>query len=32
MGAERVADIEAGVEGQINQEINPTSITMTIGE
>jgi len=32
MGAERVADIEAGVEGQINQEINPISITMTIEE
>jgi len=32
MGAERVAEIEANVEAQINQEINPTSITMTIGE
>jgi hypothetical protein len=32
MGAERVAEIEANVEAQINQEINPTSVTMTIGE
>jgi hypothetical protein len=32
MGAEQVAEIEANVEAQINQEINPTSITMTIGE
>ena len=31
MGAEQVAEIEANVEAQINQEINPTSITMTIG-
>jgi hypothetical protein len=32
MGAEQVAEIEANVDAQINQEINPTSITMTIGE
>jgi hypothetical protein len=32
MGAEQVAEIEANVEAQINQEINPTSVTMTIGE
>ena len=32
MGAERVAEIEAAVEKQINQKINPTSITMIIGE
>jgi len=32
MGAERVAEIEANVQAQIDQEINPTSITMTIGE
>ena len=30
MGAEQVAEIEANVEAQINQEINPTSITMTV--
>jgi len=32
MGTERVAEIEANIEAQINQEINPTSITMTIGD
>lgn len=32
MGADQVAEIEANVEAQINQEINPTSVTMTIGE
>lgn len=30
MGAEQVADIESGVQGQIDQKINPTSITMKI--
>lgn len=30
MGADQVAEIESGVESAINQEINPTSITMTI--
>lgn len=31
MGAEQVAEIEANVQGQIDQQITPTSITMTIG-
>ena len=30
MGADQVAEIESGVESAINQEITPTSITMTI--
>ena len=31
MGTEQVDQIEAGIESSINEEINPTSITMTIG-
>jgi len=31
MGAEQVDAIEAGIESSISEEINPTSITMTIG-
>jgi hypothetical protein len=31
MGTEQVDGIEAGIESSINEEINPTSITMTIG-
>lgn len=32
MGAERVAAIEANIADTINLEINPVSITLTIGE
>ncbi len=32
MGEEQVASIEAGIAGQIEALINPTSVTMTIGE
>ena len=32
MGEEQVASIEAGLTGQIEALINPTSVTMTIGE
>ncbi len=31
MGTEQVDKIEAGIESSISEEINPTSITMTIG-
>jgi hypothetical protein len=31
MGTEQVDEIEAGIESSINEEINPTSVTMTIG-
>ena len=31
MGTEQVDAIEAGIESSISEEINPTSITMTIG-
>jgi len=31
IGAEQVDEIEAGIESSINEEINPTSVTMTIG-
>ena len=31
MGTEQVDQIQAGIESSINEEINPTSITMTIG-
>ena len=31
MGTEQVNQIEAGIESSINEEINPTSVTMTIG-
>lgn len=31
MGAEQVAQIETSIQDQINDKINPTSITMTIG-
>ena len=31
MGTEQVDGIEAGIESSISEEINPTSITMTIG-
>lgn len=30
MGAEQVAEIEANVQGQIDSQITPTSVTMTI--
>jgi len=32
MGEEQVASIEASIAGQIEALINPTSVTMTIGE
>jgi hypothetical protein len=32
MGEEQVASIEASITGQIEALINPTSVTMTIGE
>tara|TARA_R100000541_G_scaffold39687_1_gene47443 strand:+ start:603 stop:923 length:321 start_codon:yes stop_codon:yes gene_type:complete len=32
MGEEQVASIEAGLAGQIEALINPTSVTMTMGE
>jgi hypothetical protein len=32
MGEEQVASIEANIAGQIEALINPTSVTMTIGE
>jgi hypothetical protein len=31
MGEESVSELEAGIDSQINDLINPTSITMTIG-
>ncbi len=31
MGTEQVDEIEAGIESSISEEINPTSVTMTIG-
>ena len=31
MGVDRVAELKAGLDNQINQEINPTSIQLTIG-
>lgn len=30
MGAEQVAEIEANIQGQIDQQITPSSVTMTI--
>ncbi len=32
MGEEQVTSIEAGIKQAIDLEINPTSITMTIGD
>ena len=32
MGAEQVTSIEAGIQQAIDLEINPTSVTMTIGD
>jgi hypothetical protein len=31
MGAERVSEMEANVDAQIDDQINPKSITLTIG-
>tara|TARA_R110002110_G_scaffold184281_1_gene390986 strand:+ start:84 stop:422 length:339 start_codon:yes stop_codon:yes gene_type:complete len=32
MGEEQVASIEASIESQIDDQINPTSVTLTIGD
>ena len=32
MGEEQVTQIEAGIASEIEEKINPTSVTMTIGE